>query len=130
MNGIAKDTFCRLLDQQVQNIAIDERDMESTLTNLRDVFYDCAKRSKVQQQSSQRADTVIQSPASNYMTIATNNRNEHAAWASLMTTRDPKLIWEKIDWSGKVKGDDVEVDATANEFADFLGERCSLPAVH
>ena len=126
MNGIAKDTFCRLLDQQVQNIAIDERDTESTLTNLRDVFYDCAKRSKVQQSSK----TVIQSPASNDMSIATNNSNEHAVWASLMKTRDPKLIWEKIDWSGKVKGDSVEVDATVNEFADFLGERCSLPAEH
>ena len=79
-----------------QNIAIDKRDTESTLTNLRDAFYDCAKRSKVQQ-SSQRAETVIQSPASNDMSIATNNSNEHAAWASLVKTRDPKLIWERIE---------------------------------
>ena len=47
-----------------------------------------------------------------------------------MTLRDPKLLWEKIDWSGKGRGKTVEADATVNEFADFLEERCSLPADH
>lgn len=129
MNGIVKDTFSRLLYQEMQNNTFDETDTETTLSELRNVFYDCAKRSKVPV-NTQRAETNTQSPATNDMSIATNNKNEHAAWASLMTTRDPKLIWEKIDWSGKVKGDNVEVDATVNEFADFLGERCSLPAEH
>ena len=129
MKEIEKDTFCRLLNHHIQNNTFNETDTESTLTELRDVFYNCAKRSKVPQ-NRQRGETRIQSPPSNDMSIATNNSNEHAAWANLMTSRDPKLIWEKIDWSGKVKGNNVEVDATVNEFADFLGDRCSLPAEH
>ena len=64
------------------------------------------------------------------MNIAENNRSEHETWASLMACKDPKLLWEKIDWSGKVKGNTVEADATVNEFADFLEKRCSLPADH
>ena len=129
MNGIIKDTFCHLLNQEVENKIFDETDTETTLTELRDIFYDCAKRSKVPQ-NRQHTDSNIQLPTPNDMSIATNNRNEHAAWSSLMALRDPKLVWEKIDWSGKVKGDSIEVDATVNEFADFLGERCSLPGEH
>ena len=129
MNRIAKDTFCRLLNQQVLEDTFQETDTEGTLSKLQNAFYDCANRSKVPQNSN-HTERSTQPTASNDMSIATNNRNEHAAWASLMNTRDPKLIWERIEWSGKVKGSEVEVDATVNEFADFLGERCSLPAEH
>ena len=96
MNGIVKDTFCRLLNQQVLDNAIEAKDTEETLCKLKGAFYDCAKRSKVSQ-NSQQSERSTQLTASNDTRIATNNRNEHTVWASLMSTRDPRLIWEKIE---------------------------------
>ena len=128
MDGIKKDTFYHLMNQHVQTNAFEETDAETTWIKLRDLFHDCAKGSKVSQNSQHEKRNIP--PVPNDFSVAANNQEEHAAWATLMQTRDPKLIWEKIDWSGKVKGGDVEVDASVNEFADFLGERCSLPAEH
>ena len=66
MNGIVKDTFSRLLYQEMQNNTFDETDTETTLSELRNVFYDCAKRSKVPV-NTQRAETSTQSPATKQM---------------------------------------------------------------
>ena len=33
----------------------------------------------------------------------------------------------KIDWTGKIKSESIEADASCNEFADFIAERCYLP---
>ena len=127
-NRIKDDVFCQLLSEQVINNTFNITETEETLTSLRDIFYDCAKRSKAPKP--ENTNYTEQHLPANDMSIATNNKHEHLAWKNLMTLRDPKAVWEKIDWSGKVHGASVEADATVNEFADFLEERCSLPADH
>ena len=46
----------------------------------------------------------------------------------LLTLKDSKRIWEKIDWNGKLKCESIKPDAMCNDFADFIEERCCLPA--
>ena len=64
------------------------------------------------------------------MNIATHSRNEYSEWKTILSTKDPKRLWEKINWKGKFKNEEIKPDANLNEFADFIEKRFSLPKEH
>ena len=74
-DGIIKETFQRLVSEQVQRTDFDVRNPEVTLTSLRDIFYDCANRSRVPSNRQQRTQPALTSAIEN-MNIAENNRSE------------------------------------------------------
>ncbi len=55
---------------------------------------------------------------------------EYNTWNELLREKDPKRVWNKIDFNGKCKTDNIVPENTCNEFADYLEKRCSLPAEH
>ena len=70
-----------LISENLHN-TFDIKDTEGTLTKLRDVFYDCAKQSRIPRNRRQIVDAENQQATTNDMSIATNNKNEHAAWTA------------------------------------------------
>ena len=60
----------------------------------------------------------------------TDNYNEYTIWNDLMKERDPKRLWNRIDFNGKFKSKGITPENTCNEFADYLEERCTLPYEH
>ena len=47
-----------------------------------------------------------------------------------MLSNDPKCLWEKRDWRGKLNDEGRKADASCNEFTDFIEKRCFLPGEH
>ena len=62
--------------------------------------------------------------------IAAHNKNGHDTWKKVVSSNDPKHLWERIDWGGKLKCGGIKADASCNEFVAFVEERCSLPKEH
>ena len=66
-----------------------------------------------------------------YKNLFTNDaRKEHSEWNSVLQEDDPKRIWEKIDFNGKFKNNEIKSENTCYEFAEFLEARCSLSYEH
>ena len=123
---INKDTLQRLVYHEMENFVYDENNVEKALGDLRDVFYVAAKGSKI-------PDPSVKLPRDeekDNITISMNNEFEHNSWRTVVSSKDPKLLWEKIDWSGKMKSENIESENDINDFADFIEKRCSLPAEH
>ena len=57
-------------------------------------------------------------------------REEHSEWDAILKEGDPKKVWQKIDFNGKFKNDEINSENTCDEFAEFLEARCSLPYEH
>ncbi len=62
--------------------------------------------------------------------IQEDYKNECNAWKALLSEKDPKKVWQKIDFNGKYKSNNIHPENSCNEFADYLEERCSLPDDH
>ena len=59
-----------------------------------------------------------------------DSKKEFSEWSSLLKENDSKKVWEKIDFNGKMKTNNIPTENTCDEFADFLESRCSLPYEH
>ena len=123
---IDKRTFQNLVYNQMGSFDHDDNDIEKSLHCLRSVCYIAAKGSKskasMPRQQHDHQDT--------YVTVSLSNRIEHNSWRNIILTKDPKLLWQKVDWSGKMKIETIEAENNINDFADFIEQRCSLPAEH
>ena len=62
--------------------------------------------------------------------IQNDYHKECEAWKSLLSEKDPKKVWERIDFNGKLKKNNIHPENSCNEFADYLEGRCSLPHEH
>ena len=44
--------------------------------------------------------------------------------------KDPKSLWDKINYNGKCDTNTIQSGNTCNEFANYLEDRCTLPYNH
>lgn len=81
------------------------------------------KRPNIHQEQPARSADINES-------ILEDSRRECEEWKSVLLEKDPKKIWQKIDFNGKYKKNNIQPENNCNEFADYLEERCSLPFDH
>ena len=62
--------------------------------------------------------------------LSKDAKKEYAEWNNVLAERNPKRLWEKIDYNGKKKKNTISPENTCDEFAEFLEARCSLPYEH
>ena len=61
--------------------------------------------------------------------IRNDSKLEYNTWKSILEEKDPKSLWNKIQYNGKYN-DKIKIENTCDEFANFLETRCSLPYEH
>ena len=62
--------------------------------------------------------------------IEEDYKTECESWKTILSETDPKKVWEKIDFNGKIKSNNISPENNCNEFATYLEDRCTLPYEH
>ena len=140
INDIAEETNNHSKTSNLKMENIDEHNnytnyfqnsTEKSITELKNIFYQSAKGARILKSipvSAPQTEDICNTNAK--MNIVTHSRNEYSEWEKVLSTKDPKRLWEKIDWEGKFKNEEIKPDASLNEFTDFIEKRCSLPKEH
>ena len=90
----------------------------------------CSKPQAVSNTSNELPHTTNTNKPNLLSAINSDLKKEYSAWQNLLEEKDPKRLWNKIDFNGKCKSNNIEPENTCNEFANYLEKRCSLPYEH
>ena len=89
-----------------------------------------ARVSRTKCNNQKTIDITIYHRNENLSLISQYTKDEIGKWKTVEQSKDPKELWRKIDWQGKLNCDTPKSSNSINEYADFLEERCSLPVEH
>ena len=134
-NNINLEVFKNVMDTHIENISLEydgivETDVDACV--LANKIESSIRKSSNVATTKKQVDTIEQriDCGSINDSIIQDTKYECDAWKSLLLEKDPKKVWEMIDFNGKCKSSNTKPENSCNEFADYLEERCSLPFDH
>ena len=133
LNNINLNAFSNTLASyisKIENTSYDDPDKQAIDIDLalRKSADICSNPTTLQSRSNESCFTNINHDFQ--CAINDDLRKEQIVWQNLLEEKNPKNLWNRIDFNGKYKSNNIKTENTCNEFANYLEKRCSLPYEH